>query len=110
MSQQQPQGPQSDTDPIKYAEVFDVQGALASKPIGPQDAANMQAAENQVLGETPRGGPASLMQSAASVNVRSGLVDPDEFGDFSRGQGMTVCETDVGGDRVITERIAGQVY
>ncbi|CAK7346566.1 unnamed protein product [Dovyalis caffra] len=109
MSQEQPRRPQYDQDPVKYGDVFDVHGELASKPILPKDAATMQAAENQVLGETPRGGPASVMQSAATVNVRTGLVDPDEPSDVVRNQGMVVSDKSFGGDRVITETIGGQV-
>ncbi|CAK7346564.1 unnamed protein product [Dovyalis caffra] len=77
-------------------------------PIVPEDAAVMQVAENQVLGETPRGGHASVMQSAARLNVRAGLLDRDEGSDVVGDQGMVVPEKNVVGDRVITESIGGQ--
>ncbi|KAF9622635.1 hypothetical protein IFM89_032534 [Coptis chinensis] len=48
----------------------------------------MQAAENMVLGQTQKGGPAATMQSTASV---------------------TVTETEVADRRIITEFVAGQV-
>ncbi|KAJ4840005.1 hypothetical protein Tsubulata_048992 [Turnera subulata] len=107
--QQQPQRPQHQSyqDPIKYGDVFDVQGDLASKPITPQDAGAMQAAEHQALGETPKGGPASAMQSAAKMNVGGGLLDPSSCG--SKVQGISVSERNEGQDRIITEKVSGQV-
>lgn len=95
--------------PIKYGDVFDVSGELADKAITPRDAALMQATENQVLGQTLKGGPASVMQSAASVNTRAGLVDRNDASDVARNQGMSVLETKVGGNRVIRECVGDQV-
>ncbi|KAI3510828.1 hypothetical protein L1887_17965 [Cichorium endivia] len=49
MSQAHPQRPQAQEEllePIKYGNVCNVFGELANKPITPQDAADMQAAEN----------------------------------------------------------------
>ncbi|KAG6426901.1 hypothetical protein SASPL_111140 [Salvia splendens] len=45
MSQGQPQ-------PVKYGDVFNVSGQLASQPISPQDAAALQAAETAAYGQT----------------------------------------------------------
>ncbi|KAK9086833.1 hypothetical protein Syun_029227 [Stephania yunnanensis] len=60
--------------PIKYGDVFPVSGELATKPIAPQDAAMMQTAENLVLGQTQKGGAATTMLAAATLNERAGLV------------------------------------
>ncbi|GMN48822.1 hypothetical protein TIFTF001_018003 [Ficus carica] len=79
MSQRQPQRPRADQlpeqEPIKYGDVFDVSSELASKPVALRDAAAMQTAENMVFGQTQRGGPAAVMESAAAaVNERLGNV------------------------------------
>lgn len=54
MSQQEkperPQG-QQQQEPIKYGDVFNVTGELASKPVAPQDAAVMESAEKTVFGQ-----------------------------------------------------------
>ncbi|KAJ7954877.1 Late embryogenesis abundant protein D-34 [Quillaja saponaria] len=95
MSQEQPRRPQASQaaehkeDPIKYGDVFNVFGDLAKKPIAPEDAAMMQSAENMMFGKTQKGGPASVMQSAATRNEQS--------------------ETDIPGRRIVTESVAGQV-
>ncbi|XP_058008090.1 late embryogenesis abundant protein 31-like [Hevea brasiliensis] len=73
-SQRQLWRTQYDRDPVKYSDVFDVS----------RDAATMQSAEKEVLGQTQKGGPASVMQSAANVNVRADLVDPDDASDAVR--------------------------
>ncbi|KAK2973738.1 hypothetical protein RJ640_019738 [Escallonia rubra] len=109
MSQGQPQRPQGDPEPIKYGDVFVVSGELASQPIAPQDAAAMQAAENIVLGETQKGGPAAVMQSAAAVNERRGVVGHDDATGVARDQGITISEAEVAGHRIITEAVGGQV-
>ncbi|KAJ9171981.1 hypothetical protein P3X46_015274 [Hevea brasiliensis] len=75
-SQRQLWRTQYDRDPVKYSDVFDVS----------RDAATMQSAEKEVLGQTQKGGPASVMQSAANVNVRADLVDPDDASDAVVGQ------------------------
>ncbi|KAA0064059.1 late embryogenesis abundant protein D-34 [Cucumis melo var. makuwa] len=98
----QPQRPAEDNqDPIKYGDVFDVSGELASKPIAPRDAATLQAAENMVLGQTPRGGPAAVMQSAANLNERAGLVGHSEVTDVAVNEGVNVTETVVDGQRFV---------
>lgn len=109
MSQEQARPPQSDRDPIKYGDVFNVKGDLASKTIAPRDAATMQAAESRVLGETRKGGPASTVQSAARVNMREGFIGGDDATDVARDPGTKVAERNIGDDRIITEKIAGQV-
>ncbi|KAJ7973439.1 late embryogenesis abundant protein D-34-like [Quillaja saponaria] len=72
MSQEQPRRPQQ--EPIKYGDVFNVQGELAGQPVAPKDAAMMQTAENAMLGQTQKGGAASIMQSAAMKNEKAGFV------------------------------------
>ncbi|CAK7346567.1 unnamed protein product [Dovyalis caffra] len=109
MSQQQPRRSHSYPDSMKYGDVFDVHGDIASKPVAPQDAASMQSAENLVLGKIQRGGPAAVMQSAASYNVRAGIVDRDEATDVVRDQGVSITEATIGGSRVVTERIGGEI-
>lgn len=114
MSQEQPRRPQEDEQqdkpqPIKYGDVFSVSGDLAKKPIAPQDANMMQTAETMVFGQTQKGGPAAVMQSAATRNERSGLVRHDQATDVGGNEGVTVTETDVPGSRIITEAVGGQV-
>ena len=113
MSQQQPRRPQADQlpdqqEPIKFGDVFNVTGELASKPIGPQDAAAMQSAENLVLGQTQKGGPAAVMQSAATVNRRAGLVSHDEA-DVAGDQGIGIAKAEADGQVWVTEAVGGQV-
>ncbi|XP_062171758.1 late embryogenesis abundant protein D-34-like [Alnus glutinosa] len=96
-------------EPIKYGDVFNVSGDLASNPITPQDAAMMQTAESMALGQTQKGGPAAVMQSAATRNERAGLVGHLDFSDVAGDQGVNVTEIDVPGRRKITESVAGQV-
>lgn len=69
----------------------------------------MQAAENLVLGQTQKGGPAAVMQSAAAVNERIGAVRHRDVSDVARDQGVTVREVDIGGTRVVSEEVGGQV-
>ena len=95
--------------PIKYGDVFMVSEKIANKPIAPQDAAAMQSAESQVLGHSQRGGPASVMHSAATLNVQGGLVPPGSASDVGKHQGMAVVETVIDGHRIITESIGDQV-
>ncbi|XP_058770893.1 late embryogenesis abundant protein D-34-like [Vicia villosa] len=113
MSQEPPQRPRADQfpeqQPIKYGDVFNVTGELASQPIKPRDAALMQAKENQALGQTQKGSPAAVMQSAAAVNTATGLVHRDDISDIARNQGVSISESKVGGNRVITESIGSQV-
>ncbi|KAE8660658.1 Late embryoproteinsis abundant protein D-34 [Hibiscus syriacus] len=112
MSQQQPRRPQPDysrdqEDPIKYGDVFNVSGELASKPIAPLHASAMQSAETTVLGQTRRSGPAAVMQSAARVNERAGVVRHHQT-DFTGDEGVTVTKSTAGGESWITEAVEGQ--
>lgn len=107
---QQPAGQGENQEPIKYGDVFNVSGELANKPIEPQDAAMMQTAETQVLGQTQKGGTAAVMQAAATRNEQVGLVGHNDITDIAGEQGVSVAETDVAGRRIITEAVAGQVF
>ncbi|PIN01083.1 hypothetical protein CDL12_26408 [Handroanthus impetiginosus] len=114
MSQEQPTKPQEaeaqqQQEPIKYGNVFAVSGELADKPIAPEDAAMMQAAETTVFGQTQKGGPAAVMQAAATRNERAGLVGHGDVTDVAGQQGVTVNGADLPGARVITESVGGQV-
>lgn len=111
MSQEQQRKPRKEREPIKYGDVFNVSGNLASKPVAPRDAAMMQAGEQTVLGETQKTGPAAVMQSAATRNERAGLVGHSDLSDVAADKGVTVAETDVHGtgSRIIIESVAGKV-
>ncbi|XP_021281129.1 late embryogenesis abundant protein D-34-like [Herrania umbratica] len=114
MSQRQPRRPQgdqtSDQEAIKYGDVFDVTGRLASKPVAPRDAATMRTAENQVLGKTLDASAAAVMQSATDVNVMSGVVGPGQGNKMVERVGVAVSKSrDVQGKVVVAEAIAGQI-
>ncbi|KAG6429140.1 hypothetical protein SASPL_107180 [Salvia splendens] len=106
MSQEQPQ---RSPEPVKYGDVFNVSGQLASQPIAPQDAAALQAAETAVYGQTIKGGPASVLQSAADFNEQHGVVGHDDMTGAVRDGGATIDEANIGGYRVVTEAVGGQV-
>ncbi|KAK9182620.1 hypothetical protein WN944_025765 [Citrus x changshan-huyou] len=109
MSQEEPRRPregQEPRGPIKYADVFNVSGGLASKAFAPQDAAMMRSAETAAFGSTQPGGPAEVMRSAARINERAGLVSR---GDAAADQGVTITGTEIPGGRIITESLDGQV-
>ncbi|KAL6648768.1 hypothetical protein ACP70R_012992 [Stipagrostis hirtigluma subsp. patula] len=116
MSQEQPRRPadqqaaggEQGQGAVRYGDVFPVSGGLADKPIAPQDAATMQAAESLVFGQTLKGGPAATMQSAATSNERMGVVGHGQATDATAVQGVTVSETRVPGGRIVTEFVAGQ--
>ncbi|KAI3449654.1 hypothetical protein Pfo_006319 [Paulownia fortunei] len=109
MSQGQPRRPQAEQEPVKYGDIFQVSGELASKPVAPKDAATAQSAESIVLGQVQKGGPAAVMQSAADVNVRRGVLGRDDATAATRQHGVSITETDVGGQRVITEAVGGEI-
>ncbi|PIN09014.1 hypothetical protein CDL12_18407 [Handroanthus impetiginosus] len=109
MSQEQPRRTPADQEPVKYGDIFQVSGEIASKPVAPTDAATAQTAEAIALGQTQKGGPAAVMQSAADVNVRRGVVGPDDVTEATRQHGVSISETDFGGQRVITEAVGGEV-
>ncbi|CAL9074330.1 unnamed protein product [Musa acuminata var. zebrina] len=116
MSQEQPrrtdQGWGAGCDqPIKYGDVFPVAGDLAEQTIAPRDAAMMHAAENWALGLTPKGGPASVMESAATRNKQRGLVGHDQFSPIPANEGVSITQTEIPGlpgQRLVTEFVAGQ--
>ncbi|KAL0371293.1 UNVERIFIED_CONTAM: Late embryogenesis abundant protein D-34 [Sesamum angustifolium] len=109
MSQGQPRRPQAEQESMTYGDIFQVSGELASKPVAPRDAAAAQAAESIVLGQTQKGGPAAVMQSAADMNVRRGVLSSDDVTDATREHGVSISQDDIGGHRVITESVAGEV-
>ncbi|XP_008235307.1 PREDICTED: late embryogenesis abundant protein D-34-like [Prunus mume] len=113
MSQEQPRrrpDQSSGLEPLKYGDVFNVSGELASRPVAPRDAATAQAAENLVLGETQRGGPAAVMHSAATYNERARLVGHKDATEVAREEGVSVTEgINPDGNRVVTEKVGGQV-
>ncbi|GLT36346.1 hypothetical protein SLA2020_107310 [Shorea laevis] len=112
MSQQQPRRPQhdrsSDQEPIRYGDVFDVSGALASQPVAPRDATTMQSAENQVLGKMQP--DAAVMNSTAAANERAGLVSHDQGTGMVRKEGVSVTKSrDIdSGNVAITEAVGDQ--
>lgn len=92
--------------PITYGDVFFVSSEVSSETISAEDASIMQSVESVALGHVPRGGPASLMQSAASQNERMGVVDTK---DFATERGVTVSQVEVGGTRLVSESVGGEV-
>ncbi|KAJ7973437.1 late embryogenesis abundant protein D-34-like [Quillaja saponaria] len=107
MSQEQPRRPQQ--EPIKYGDVFNVQGELAGQPVAPKDAAMMQTAENAMLGQTQKGGAASIMQSAAMKNEKAGFVGHADITGAAGDCGVSITESELSGKRIITESVGGQV-
>lgn len=103
MSQEQPRRP------IKYGDVFSVEGEIAEMAVAPRDAALMQTAENAMLGQIQKGAAASMMQSAAERNEKGGFVGHDDMTDVAACQGVSITETNLPGRRIITEEIGGQV-
>lgn len=95
--------------PIKYGDVFLIEGELAGKMVAPRDAAMMQTAENEILGHVQKGGAASTMQSASMRNERAGFVGHNDVTDDAGYRGVSIAETDLPGKRLIVESVAGQV-
>jgi hypothetical protein len=83
--------------PIKYGDVFDVSGELAAQPVEPKDAALLQSAEDivQGLGHTQKGGPAAVMQSAATLNVPAGHVGRAQLSGPIPDAGVAVTKTEL---------------
>ncbi|KAK8923665.1 hypothetical protein KSP39_PZI019670 [Platanthera zijinensis] len=109
MSQQQPRRPSAELEePIKYGDVFPVQGDLAGEPVRPGDANIMQQAENIITGRTQKGGAASVMQSASGHNERAGLVGHDDITRDTADRGVSVTEIQTEGRRIVCEGVAGQ--
>ncbi|KAG8389331.1 hypothetical protein BUALT_Bualt02G0218200 [Buddleja alternifolia] len=109
MSQEQPQRPQAEQESIKYGDVFQVSGELASQPVAPKDADTAQAAECIMLGHTQKGGPAAVMQSAADANVKRGVLSREDVSEAVTQHGVCISQSDVAGSRVITEALGGEV-
>ncbi|KAL6636905.1 hypothetical protein ACP70R_024477 [Stipagrostis hirtigluma subsp. patula] len=111
MSQGQPRRRPEQGEPIKYGDVFDVSGELAAQPVAPRDAALLQSAEQAVLGQTLKGGPAAAAQSAAAINARAGHVGKGQIAGPAADAGVTVTEAELpgGGGRVVTEAVGEQV-
>lgn len=110
MSQEQPQRHEDHKHkPIKYGDVFSVQGEIAQKPVAPRDAALMQAAETAILGQTQKGGVAAAMQSAAIHNEQAGIVSHNDSNSLAADQGVIVVEKDHSGRRIVSKAVAGQV-
>ncbi|XP_016204644.1 late embryogenesis abundant protein D-34 isoform X2 [Arachis ipaensis] len=108
MSQQKSR--RDEDEAIKYGEVFNVSGELACKPITPRDAATLQSVEGQILGETRKGGPAAVMESAAAKNQRAGVVGRKDVTNIARNEGVTISiQKNERGNRVVTETLGGQV-
>ncbi|CAL0310349.1 unnamed protein product [Lupinus luteus] len=111
MSQEQPKRGNNKEGGIRYGDVFEVGGELASKPITPRDAATVQSVESQIMGgHTQKGGPASLMESAAAKNERAGVVGHKASTNIARNDGTSIYEDKcVGGKRVLTQTLGGEV-
>ncbi|KAG9145322.1 hypothetical protein Leryth_008247 [Lithospermum erythrorhizon] len=109
MSQEQPRKTEEEQQPVNYGDVFPVSGNLAEKAITPEDAAMMQSAEARVFGQTQKGGPAAVMESAACKNERAGLVAHGDVTYIVGEEGVTVTDVEVPGQHVIIQSIAGQV-
>ncbi|KAF7805178.1 late embryogenesis abundant protein D-34-like [Senna tora] len=87
MSQEQPrrEDEQEELQPIKYGDLFNVEGELAEKTVAPVDAAMMQAAER---------------------NEKAGHVSHRDMTDTAA---ISITETHLQGRRVISESVGGQV-
>ncbi|KAL6142767.1 hypothetical protein ACLB2K_061043 [Fragaria x ananassa] len=93
---------------VKFSDVFPaVQDELADKAVAPKDAATMQTAESDVVGQNLNRGAAATMQSAAAQNQRAGYVGPNDMNIVE--DDVTITETDLPGRRIITESVGGQV-
>ncbi|KAG4186798.1 hypothetical protein ERO13_A08G065550v2 [Gossypium hirsutum] len=111
MSQGQPIKPQADQlsnqEGIKYGDVFDVTSGLASKTIAPRDVAIMLEAETEVLRKPLDTGANAVMYSAATANLRVGVVGPDESNEMVEREDVAVSKsTDAQGKLVVNEAIA----
>lgn len=96
---------------IKYGDIFEVSSEkLGTKPITLKDAAAVQSAEEKELGYIPKGGSASIMQSAAAMNRRWGGIARDDMTDDVIGEGVDVSQEDLVEDtRLVTESVGGEV-
>lgn len=70
----------------------------------------MQSAENLIVGQTQRGAPAAVSQSAATLNERAGVLGHTDLTDTAGEQGVTVTQTNLpGAGTIITEAVTEQV-
>ncbi|KAM1923742.1 hypothetical protein ACFX15_021609 [Malus domestica] len=79
--------------PVGFKLLLFLPGQLADKPVTPQDANMMQTAETMIFGQTQKGGPAGVMQSAATRNEKARLVPHDKATDVAGSEGVTVSKT-----------------
>lgn len=99
MAQEQPRrGAEPEQEPIRYGDIFAVSGELAKEAVAPRDAAAMQSAESQMTGKMQKGGPAAVMQSAATKNVEVGLVARGAAFDVAKNEGAA---SEAVGDQVV---------
>ncbi|KAK6929953.1 Late embryogenesis abundant protein, SMP subgroup domain [Dillenia turbinata] len=108
MSQEQPVRPQDMDKPIRFGDIFDVSGGLGSKTIKPQDAAMMQSAETQALGQTQKGGAAAVMESAAARNEQACFVGHYDVTKEGAERGVSVRQNNVPGAHIVKEEVAEQ--
>ncbi|MCE3216305.1 hypothetical protein HAX54_006071 [Datura stramonium] len=104
MSQEQERRHES---PVKHGDVFHVKGELAGETVAPRDAAMIQSMEHRTYGHISKGGPASVMQSAANQNERAGFITHQDV-NAAANQGVSITDTDQTGNRMMTESIARQ--
>jgi hypothetical protein len=103
ISQGQPRRPEGEAAlqqqdmPIKYGDMFDVSGELVAQPVAPRDAPLLQTAEDimQGLGHTQKGMPAAVIQSAATLNARTGHVGHAQLSGSIADMGVAVTETEL---------------
>ncbi|XP_028770779.1 late embryogenesis abundant protein D-34-like [Neltuma alba] len=107
MSQEQPR--KEDREPVKYGDLFVVEGELAHNVVAPVDAAMMQAAENAILGGVQKDGAAEAMHSAAKKNQEAGIVSHSDVTGAIEDHGISITQTEFSGRRVVSQLIGGQV-
>lgn len=62
-----------------------------------------------MLGRTPKGGIAAVMQSATDATVQTGAVRQDQASDIATDRGVTISEANIGDRRVVNEAVGGQI-
>ncbi|CAN6558465.1 unnamed protein product [Malus baccata var. baccata] len=114
MNQEQPQRHRPDqstvAEPIKYGDVFNVSGELAYRPVAPRHAATAEAAENLVLGENMRGGPAAVSRQLDTTRALALLVTATPLKSPERKASPLLMKQLIPmATGVVTEKVAGQV-
>ncbi|XP_054804336.1 late embryogenesis abundant protein 31-like [Prosopis cineraria] len=107
MSQEKPR--KEEQEPVKYGDLFVVEGELANKVVAPVDADMMQAAENAIMGGVQKHGVAEAMRSAAKINEAAGIVSPGDVTGAIEDHGISITQTEFSGRRVVSQLIGGQV-